>query len=67
MKKKVYKKDFIIKSYRTGSRLQGRENQVMYEVFTADGKKKVKSGFYRWKDADKWLSETVRIANKLLH
>lgn len=67
MKKKVYKKDFIIKSYRTGSRLQGRENQVMYEVFTADGKKKVKSGFYRWKDADKWLSETVRIANKLLN
>lgn len=67
MKKKVYKKDFIIKSYRTGSRLQGRENRVMYEVFTADGKKKVKSGFYRWKDADKWLSETVRIANKLLN
>lgn len=67
MKKKVYKKDFIIKNYRTGSRLQGRENQVMYEVFTADGKKKVKSGFYRWKDADKWLSETVRIANKLLN
>lgn len=67
MKKKVYKKDFIIKSYRTGSRLQGGENQVMYEVFTADGKKKVKSGFYRWKDADKWLSETVRIANTLLN
>lgn len=67
MKKKVYKKDFIIKSYRTGSRLQGRENRVMYEVFTADGKKKVKSGFYRWKDADKWLSETVKIANKLLN
>ncbi|MBR4656528.1 MAG: hypothetical protein IKO68_08195 [Oscillospiraceae bacterium] len=66
MKKQIFKKDFIIKSHRTGSRLQGKENQVVYDVYTADGTKKVKSGFSRRADADKWLSDTVKIANKLL-
>lgn len=64
--KKVLKKNFIIKSRRTGNRLANMENQVVYEVFTADGSKKVKTGFYSYKAADKWLSETVKIANKVL-
>ena len=67
MKKRIYKKDFIIKGHKTGCRLQGMEEQVMYEVFTADGTKKIKSGFYKRKDADKWLGQTVKIANTLLN
>lgn len=64
--KKIHKNDFCIKSRRTGNRLAGHENEQVYEVFTADGKKKVKSGFYRFKDADRWLSENVRLANMIL-
>ena len=63
---KIRKKDFIIKSRRTGSRLAGRENQVVYEVFTANGEKRVKGEFYRWKDADAWLSKNVKLANAIL-
>ena len=66
MKKKIYKNQFIIKSRFTGNRLAGHENQVMYEIFTADGTKRVKSGFYKYHDADEWLSKTVKIANKIL-
>lgn len=65
MKKRIFKNQFVIKGRRTGSRLRGRENQIVYEVFTKDGTKFVKGGFYRWCDADRWLSETVRIANKI--
>lgn len=64
---KLRKKDFIIKSKRTGNRLANHENEVMYSVFTADGTKMVKSGFYRFVDADKWLSDTVKLANKILN
>lgn len=61
----IRKADFCIKSRRTGNRLSGHENEHIYEVFTADGKKMVKSGFYRYKDADRWLSENVRIAKMI--
>lgn len=63
---KIRKKDFIIKSRRTGNRLAGRENEVEYEIFTADGKKRVKSGFFRRKDADSWLSKNVKLANLMI-
>ncbi len=63
---RIKKSDFSIKSHRTGCQLKGRENERVYEVFTSDGKKKVKGGFYRYNDADKWLSENVKIANLVL-
>lgn len=63
---KIRKKDFIIKSRRTGNRLAGRENEVVWEIFTADGKKEIKSGFGRKKDADNWLSKTVKLANWMI-
>lgn len=61
----IRKKDFIIKSHRTGNRLAGHENEVMYIVYTADGKTQVKSGFYRYSDADQWLSRNVKLAQKI--
>lgn len=65
VKKRICKNQFEIKSWPTGSRLRGQENQREYGVFTKDGTKCVKRGFYKWRDADKRLSETVKIANKL--
>lgn len=64
--RKIRKKDFIIKSRRTGNRLAGKENEVVYEIFTADGTKEVQGGFYRWKDADSWLSKNVKLANMMI-
>lgn len=61
----IRKKDFCIKSRRTGNRLAGHEDERVYEVFTADEKKLVKSGFYRYRDADRWLSENVRLAKQI--
>lgn len=66
MVKRIYKKDFIIKSRFTGNRLAGKENEVVWEIFTADGSKKVKGGFYHRYTADEWLSKNVRLANKIL-
>ena len=66
MTDRIFKKDFVIKSRRTGSQLRGRENQVEYVIWTADGKRRVKDGFYRKADADKWLSKKIAEANKIL-
>lgn len=62
----IRKKDFVIKSRRTGNRLRGHENEVVYEIFTADGTKLVKSGFGKYRDADQWLSKSVAIAKQIL-
>ena len=59
---KILKKNFTIKSYRSGSRLAGRENEWLYKVVSADGTKEIKRGFSTYREADRWLSETVRIA-----
>lgn len=64
--KKVFKNQFVIESWRTGSRLRGLENQREYGVFTKDKKKCVKRGFCNRRDAEQWLSKTVRLTNELL-
>ena len=64
--KKVRVKDFKIVPYRTGSRLAGRENEVKYSVWTADGRVEVERGFSRKTDAQKWLSTNVKIANEMV-
>lgn len=67
MTRKIRKKDFIIKSRRTGNRLAGRENEVVWEIFKADGKTKIETEkFYRRKDADNWLSKNVKLANWMI-
>lgn len=63
---KIRKKDFIIKSRRTGNRLAGYENQLVYEIFTADGTRRLNKQFYKWRDADRWLIQAVKAANKIL-
>lgn len=63
--KKVFKNQFIIKSWSTGSRLRNCENQREYAVFTKDGSRCVKRGFYTRRAADRWLRETVNIANTI--
>ena len=63
---KLFKKDFTIRSRRSGSRLAGRENQVVYAIYTADGSRMVKDGFYRKADADAWLSRSIRRVNEIL-
>lgn len=61
---KITKNMFQIKSFRTGSVIRGRENQVAYKVLLKDGTKAVTDKvFYRKADAEKWLSDTIRIAN----
>ena len=65
--KRIFKNQFVIKGHRTGSRLLGRENQIEYVVYTKDGSRKVKGGFFKWKDADRWLSKSVKIANMVMN
>ena len=64
--KKVFKNQFVIKSWRTGRRLLNQENQFEYGVFTKDGTTCVKRGFYNRHDADMWLSKTVKLTNELI-
>ena len=63
---KLYVKDFKITSHWAGSQLRGQENLWEYTIYTADGKKYIKGGFYRRSDAQHWLSKTVREANEIL-
>ena len=66
MKKALYVKDFTIKSRRTGSRLRGRENEVVYDIFTADMTRQVKSDFSTKRAAQEWRSASVARVNKVL-
>ena len=62
---KIKVKDFEIKSEFTGNRLQGYENQVAYYLIYKPTGKRIDKKFYHRKEAQKWLSKTVKAANEI--
>ena len=62
---KIKVKDFDIISYFTGNRLQGYENQVAYRIVYKPTGKRIDKVFYHKKEAQKWLSRTVKAANEI--
>lgn len=64
--RKILVKDFEIKSRRDSDLIAGNENRWCYEVYYIPTGKKVKDiKFYRYKDARKWISKTVKVANTI--
>jgi hypothetical protein len=63
---KIKIKDFEIVSFFTGNRLQGYENQIAYYiVYKPTGKRVDTELFYHKKEAQKWLSRTVKVTNEI--
>lgn len=63
---KIKIKDFEIKSYFTGNRLAGYENQVAYYIiYKPTGKRVDTKPFYHKSTAKEWLSHTVKVANEI--
>lgn len=61
-------KDFEIKSYYTGNRIANTPQYAYKVIYNAeDGRTlEMKEKFYNKNDAKKYISKTVRIANRIL-
>lgn len=57
-------KEFTFKCRRTGNQLKGFENQWCYDVYFRGHL--VADRFNTKKDAQKWVSENVKMVNKVL-
>lgn len=55
------KKDFEIKSYRSGSQIKGKENEWLYKIYWNG--KLLKDGFSNKAEANKWLSKFIKTRN----
>ena len=58
------KSDFVIKGRRTGSRLAGRENEYVYEIFY-NGKLLSDRQFTSKAKANEWLGDFLKYANEV--
>lgn len=64
--KHINKSDFEIRGKKTGSQLKGRENEYVYEIFYKDGKRIGDVVFTSKLRASKWLSEKLKVLNKII-
>lgn len=67
MKKMFYCNDFTLECRRTGSQINGRENECVYDVFYHHKGKTIQmsKSFHTKTAAKKYISETVKLANTL--
>lgn len=62
---KWIKKDFEIKSVKSGSRLAGRENLYEYYIVVKKtGQRLTDKIFYKKAEAEKWLADCIRYVNE---
>lgn len=69
MKKVFFCNDFTLKCRRTGSQTKGRENECVYDIYFHKKGKTIRldKSFTTKKAAQKYISETVKLANILHH
>ena len=69
MKKVIFCNDFKLECRRTGSQIKGRENEYVYDIYFCKNGKTIllDKSFTTKKAAQKYISETVKLANSLYY